>query len=165
MTITTKSGDKGKTQLFGGKKIKKSSNTIGLIGKIDKLQAIMGIVKNQIKDRPLNQKINDLQKQLYYIMSELAGSGKIEKVMLSRWIEEIERSEQKMEKKIILKKNFYLPGINNQEVWLNYLRTEVRSCERLVCVYSEKRKEAKKLIPYFNRLSDYFFVLSQFFLK
>lgn len=42
MKITTKTGDKGETSLFGGRRVSKSSSLIELVGELDELQALLG---------------------------------------------------------------------------------------------------------------------------
>lgn len=42
MKITTKTGDKGETSLFGGRRVSKASAFIELVGELDELQAVVG---------------------------------------------------------------------------------------------------------------------------
>lgn len=43
MAVYTKTGDKGKTGTFGGKRVLKSSKLIGTIGAVDELNSFLGI--------------------------------------------------------------------------------------------------------------------------
>ena len=47
--IYTRGGDSGLTSLVGGKRVKKSSKIIEAIGNVDELNAILGIIINNIK--------------------------------------------------------------------------------------------------------------------
>lgn len=42
--IYTKTGDKGKTSILGGKRIEKSDELIDLLGEIDELNSYLGLV-------------------------------------------------------------------------------------------------------------------------
>ena len=42
MKISTKTGDKEETSLFGGRRVSKASNLIELVGELDELQAVIG---------------------------------------------------------------------------------------------------------------------------
>jgi cob(I)alamin adenosyltransferase len=161
MTITTKTGDSGQTQLFGGKKVSKGSVIINLIGNIDKLQALMGIVIIQNKNQVPVAEIRSLQKQLSQIMGHLSGETSLLQKNLDSWLTQLENKQKNLEKTARITNCFYLPGQNQEEAWINYLRTEIRACERLLCYYCDSHKEERQFIVYFNRLSDYFFVLSQ----
>ncbi|MEX2007641.1 MAG: ATP:cob(I)alamin adenosyltransferase, partial [Candidatus Levyibacteriota bacterium] len=44
MPIYTRTGDKGKTGLFNGKRVSKDSQLIEVIGSVDELNALIGVV-------------------------------------------------------------------------------------------------------------------------
>ena len=48
MPIYTKTGDKGQTGLFSGKRISKDSPRIEAIGTVDELNSVIGLVISQI---------------------------------------------------------------------------------------------------------------------
>jgi len=48
MKIYTKTGDKGKTSLFGGKRVWKDNNRIKACGSVDELNSVLGITISQL---------------------------------------------------------------------------------------------------------------------
>ena len=46
MKIYTKSGDKGETSLFGGKRVSKANSRIDAYGTVDELNAYIGLVSD-----------------------------------------------------------------------------------------------------------------------
>lgn len=50
MKITTKTGDKGETSLFGGRRVSKASVFIELVGGLDELQAVVGWCRCGVED-------------------------------------------------------------------------------------------------------------------
>lgn len=64
MSVYTKTGDKGKTGTFGGKRVSKSSKLIQAIGAIDELNSYLGIIG----------RFTDVQRNLFTINSILSGA-------------------------------------------------------------------------------------------
>lgn len=75
MKIYTKTGDKGKTSLFDGTRVLKDNIRVDTYGTIDELNAIIGLIITEIKDKRL--KIKDIlltiQSDLFTIGAELAN--------------------------------------------------------------------------------------------
>lgn len=57
--------------------------------------------------------------------------------------------------------HFILPGGNTIVSYCHIARTVCRRCERLVITLNEEEPINEMIIRYFNRLSDYLFVLSR----
>ena len=51
MKIYTKTGDDGKTSLFGGTRVKKSNLRIDAYGTVDELNSYIGLLRDQIEDK------------------------------------------------------------------------------------------------------------------
>ncbi len=142
--ITTKRGDGGKTDC-GGKRVSKDSLLVETIGEIDELQAILELVGRDKK----------VIKDLGVIMGELGGidSGfKIQESRIKQFEEEIGKSDKKLAKFIIFK--------TKKARELNWARTVCRRVERRVVTLSKTKKIDEEVLRYFNRLSDYLFVLA-----
>lgn len=134
MPIYTKTGDKGMTGLFSGKRVSKKSPIIETLGSIDELNAWLGVIGG----------LEEIQKDLMVINSFIAGF-KV-KIPGSEWLEkEIDR----MEKKLPKLRNFILP-----KGQIHLARAVCRRAER------DMIKAGFKII-YLNRLSDYLFVLAR----
>lgn len=85
--LYTKKGDTGFTDLLNGSRIEKNDALIELIGTLDEFSASLGISCSHVSEKT-KQEINELQKQLVYVMAELAG-GK--KYVTSDIVSEIEK--------------------------------------------------------------------------
>ena len=72
MKIYTKSGDKGKTSLIGGKRISKDDIQIDAYGTIDELNSNLGLLRDYCSTDSDKNFILDIQKDLFIIGSLLA---------------------------------------------------------------------------------------------
>ena len=72
MKIYTKKGDKGLTQILGGKILKKSDIRIEAYGTIDELNAYIGLIYSKNNDKSLCLELNKIQNTLFTIGSLLA---------------------------------------------------------------------------------------------
>lgn len=143
--ITTKTGDMGQTSC-GGKRVDKDDLLVETIGEIDEFQAVLEIVggnKRVIKD-------------LGMIMGVLGGSKQYLTInfqfLIKTMEEEIKKSEISLDKFVIFEKK--------KAKELNWARTVCRRIERRVVNLSKKQNINKNILRYFNRLSDYLFVLA-----
>ena len=171
--VYTKTGDRGYTQLVGGKKISKSDLRICSYGEIDELNSYVGGCRQMIIDSKVEnddlQRISDI---LYRVQNELFNVGN----MLATLDEDIKKGMPKVEKSHIdnlekdidyfnsnlpTLKSFVLPGGSQTNVWFHITRTLCRKCERTVVALSKKEKIDDVIIKYLNRLSDALFVWSR----
>ncbi len=171
-SIYTKSGDKGKTSLVGGKRVSKSDISLALYGEIDELNSWIGVILSEIegKDYINNQTLllKKVQVSLFNLGSNFACEPEKRKSFkLPQLVEEdvlnIENEINEMDSDLKELKNFILPGGSKLSSFLHILRTVCRRVERILIAYSEKNDD---LLPSFsgefiNRLSDYFFVFSR----
>ena len=105
MAITTKTGDGGWTN-FLGKKVKKNSQEIEMIGNLDELQAVLLMVN-----------LKKIAEDVGRIMS-----GKKTEVNLDKEIKKVEKSVKPMNKFVIFS--------NKRAIYLNWARTVTRRAER-----------------------------------
>lgn len=149
MSIITKKGDGGKTEVRG-KVVDKDSDLIEVLGSIDELIAVIGLGKN----KTLINKTDDL----YTLMGYLAGyRGK--KVDWKEKVVNLEEEIDKKEKKILKIDRFM--KTEEMEPWINLARVVCRRTERRLVKYIKVDKKADlNILKYINRLSDYFFICS-----
>lgn len=147
MSIYTKQGDKGKTGLYSGRRVSKSSLIIEALGTIDEAVSWLGVVGGQVA----------IQKNLMTISSILAGAKlKFPKSKTTK----LEKEIDKLEKKLPKLAGFIVPGGRGAK--LHYARALVRRCERVVVsVQSTKYRVQNNILIYLNRLSDYLFMLAR----
>lgn len=153
MSIVTKRGDKGKTEVRG-KMVDKSSEIVNVLGNIDELNCFLGWLKVESRDK----NVELLQKDMWQISGRLADNNKIDLKKRIKWLE---TSTYNIEKKLAVLKNFVVPGINRKEAICQICRSVSRRAERSLWKLNKYIKVDKDVLVYFNRLSDYLFILSR----
>lgn len=144
MAIYTKTGDKGKTGTFSGKRISKSSNLITTIGAIDELNSYLGIIGG----------LAEIQKNLFTINSILTGA-KLK--FPDDAAQKLEREIDKWEGSLPVLKNFIIYSGTKKATQIFYARALARRAERLLVILRPKQT----ILVYINRLSDYLFMLAR----
>lgn len=148
MKITTKKGDKGKTDLYR-KRVSKTHPLIDLIGEVDNLVAIIGVIRSK-SNKAVAKDLEYIQRDLMSVNSYLAGYTDY-KINLKI----IELKSEQYSSKINLTE-FIVPGEDEYSSFINLARTETRKVERL---FLKAKVREERLEKYLNRLSDYFFAL------
>lgn len=164
--IYTKNGDEGNTSLFGGKKLSKSDIRIEAYGTVDELNSWLGIVIANCKNQEIINDLLHIQRTLFKVGTILATNPEKPQLIPEFDVEEItflEKNIDEIETKLPELKNFILPSgsllISNTHV----ARTICRRAERRITQLGSTEFQHKKVLIYFNRLSDYLFVLARKF--
>jgi cob(I)alamin adenosyltransferase len=165
MKIYTKTGDKGTTALFGGKRVSKADLRIDTYGTVDELNSWIGL----LRDQPVNEKRNDflisIQDRLFTIGSILAtepGNTKVKIPALTvEDISGLEKEIDTMDAQLEPMRFFILPGGHPSVSYCHIARTVCRRSERLTIALHNQERVDEKVIQYLNRLSDYLFVLAR----
>lgn len=149
MSVYTKTGDKGKTGTFGGKRVSKSSRLIQAIGAIDELNSYLGIIGH----------LSDVQRNLFTINSILSGA----KLEFSKdATKKLEKEIDEMEGKMPVLANFIIYSGTPRATKLYYARALARRAERALVAYGSRFTVHSSLLVYLNRLSDYLFTLARY---
>lgn len=157
MSVTTKKGDDGKSR-FGGRIIEKDSELLETIGTIDELVALLGLVKMK-NNYEMGKRIDRINDELKKIMGIFSGY-ETKEITLNKEINYMETEIERIENEEETVHKFLKTGERLDEL-LNWCRTVVRRCERRVVSLSKTEKIDKEILVYFNRLSDYLFMLSR----
>jgi cob(I)alamin adenosyltransferase len=166
MPIYTRTGDKGSTSLFNGKRISKADPRVEAYASADELTTLIGFAIAIVKDKNDKNLLLSLQKDIYLIMSHLAGA-KVDIVYLKERVKSFEQIIDKIASKLSKLNRFILPGGTELSSRLHLCRIACRTVERRVVSALKKtnkvhqKKIVKYILPYFNRLSDLFFVLAR----
>ena len=172
MKIYTKTGDKGKTSLFGGTRVSKYNLRIEAYGTVDELNSHIGLVRDQNIDKKTSESLLKIQNELFTIGSMLATppeketlkSGKDRLTIYKISLDEIlilEQEIDRMEKTLPAMTNFILPGGHQTVSFCHIARCVCRRAERLTVQLHQEEPINEYILSYLNRLSDYLFVLAR----
>ncbi|GGG12241.1 Cob(I)yrinic acid a,c-diamide adenosyltransferase [Lysinibacillus alkalisoli] len=164
MKLYTKTGDKGKTALIGGR-VEKDDLRVETYGTVDELNAFVGVAITELQEG-----CQDISKDLTIIQHELFDcGGDLANVMKERQYKLTEDSIAYLETRIDqltaeappLQK-FILPGGTKGAAALHVARTVTRRAERQMVTLVREVEDVPTLIQvYLNRLSDYFFAAAR----
>lgn len=164
MKIYTRTGDKGKTSLIGGKRVSKTHQRLEAYGTIDELNAHIGLLLALLPaDESERTTLLQVQNILFVVGAQLAtppevtGTLTVTPEMLSTLEEAIDRIEATLPSL----KAFVLPGGTQAASQCHVCRTVCRRAERRVLALASRATIPSELTSYLNRLSDYLFVLSR----
>ena len=165
MKIYTKTGDKGQTSLFGGKRLPKHHIRIETYGTVDELNSYIGLIRDQDIDKNSINTLIEIQDRLFTIGSILASEPGNEKIKIPQvTIEDITFLEveiDKMNEHLPEMRSFVLPGGHTTVSYCHITRCVCRRAERLVSQLSEEEDVDLIVLQYLNRLSDFLFVLAR----
>lgn len=165
--IYTKGGDRGKTSLFGGKRVSKDSIRIEAIGTVDELNASLGLIESVLKDKKTRPILTSIQNNLFDIGAEIANPRSIGKntrkvfKLEQEKVNELEIIIDQVDSKLKPLSDFILPGGTEPSSRLHFARSVTRRAERRIIQLSRKEKINSNIISYLNRLSDLLFVLAR----
>lgn len=167
MRLYTKSGDKGRTSLIGGR-VFKDHIRVEAYGTLDELNSFVGKAITEIT----GDNLQDIKSDLIQIQHEIFDAGSD----LSVIIDEEERKYRLKEASITYLEEridklteeapdleyFILPGGTALAASLHIARTITRRAERqIVTLINEEDDVPTVVLQYVNRLSDYFFAAAR----
>jgi len=167
MSITTKKGDKGLTQLCYGRKIRKDDIRVDACGTLDELCSFLGLAKSLIGNRGIKKLLESIQKALFVIGAEIATKPKFINKLKNRidnnYVKRLEDNINGLERRLKLKERcFLLPGENFISGTLDVARTIARNAERKVVTLKNKKiLKNPQIVIYLNRLSDLLYLLAR----
>ncbi|MBK7007940.1 MAG: cob(I)yrinic acid a,c-diamide adenosyltransferase [Saprospiraceae bacterium] len=165
MKIYTKTGDKGQTSLFGGKRIAKDHLRIEAYGTVDELNAFTAVLHDQCPYEEVKNTLAAIQSLLFNLGSVLASDPEKDfslPGLKPKHIEELENNMDRMDAVLPELKNFILPSGHPMVSAAHVCRTVCRRAERRLVTLSHESAIDEINIIYLNRLSDYFFVLARY---
>ncbi|MBO1327029.1 cob(I)yrinic acid a,c-diamide adenosyltransferase [Acetobacter suratthaniensis] len=175
--VVTRGGDGGQTSLGDGSRVGKDSLRIDVLGALDELNAVLGLVRAHAahSSKPATaqpetqseRELAALQNLLFDMGAELCmpEGPKAQRVKsvedtvvleLESWIERMRADQQPLS-------GFVLPGGSLAACWAHMARTQTRRAERQLVALAQLETINPVLLKILNRLSDYFFVLARYF--
>ena len=131
MSIYTKTGDRGKTSLFGGKRVWKYDLQVEAYGVLDEATSSIGFAFESIKDKKNKELLTEVQMTLYSIMAYLSGA-KPDDMKLDAKVLHLEKNIDFLEKNLPKLVRFILPQGSEATVRLHLARASVRTAERRI---------------------------------
>jgi cob(I)alamin adenosyltransferase len=162
MGITTRKGDKGQTDLYSGERVDKNCVEIECVGEIDELNSYLGIAKiNMMPD--LRVEVEYVQKMLFKASSDIATltSKEFKNRVDQKDLDELDMRRDNLEDQVGKIKTFVYPGATLLSAHLDYARALSRRVERRLVSSTVTNK--KMLKKYFNRLSDYLYLMARLY--
>lgn len=172
MKIYTKTGDKGKTSLFGGNRVPKYHLRIEAYGTVDELNSYIGLIRDQKIDKNISTILLKIQHELFTLGAMLATPS--EKKILKNGKERLNISKINNTSVILLENeidamneilpkmtHFILPGGHTTVSFCHIARCICRRAERIATQLSDESYVEEDILIYLNRLSDYLFVLAR----
>jgi cob(I)alamin adenosyltransferase len=165
MKIYTRTGDKGKTSIIGGR-VDKDDIRVEAYGTVDEVNCFVGQAMAELEGELFKDVLFDLEKiqhELFDCGGDLASVS--EKWTIKLHQESIDYLESRIDEFIKEAPNverFILPGGTKPSASLHIARTITRRAERLVVtLLKADPKTSVTVLKYLNRLSDYFFALAR----
>ncbi len=153
-------GDTGRTRMLGSAEIDKDSLSIDATGSVDELSSFVGLAANKTEDREILGLLHDIQRDLFTIGAELAGSRRRDDKDTQLEPSHVVRLEDeifKLDNSLPALQNFILPGGSESAAALHVCRSVSRRAERRVVALKKERIINEDIIRYLNRLSYLFF--------
>lgn len=164
-TIYTKGGDKGQTSLLGGRRVPKYHIKIEAYGTVDELMAHTALLRDMVKDDDIREELLVIIERLMSAASVIAADGDDlpdnMPSLAESDVEYLERSIDVMDHSLPQLTSFILPGGEPSSSQAHIARTVCRRAERMILRLSEEEDVEELIVKYFNRLSDYYFLLSR----
>lgn len=169
MKIYTKTGDKGITSLYDGRRVEKSDTVFFVLGDLDELSVHIGLLFaiKEVRDLQISiegvivsEFLRRIQRTLLDIGTIIATPSK-PAVFDPELTKELERSIDFMTESLPPLKNFLLFGSpTGEEIPVHLCRVITRRVERGIVGLGS----IPNLIEYINRLSDFFYTLARYVL-
>jgi len=162
--VTTKTGDKGKTALGDGSRVKKDSLRIHCLGSIDELNSSIGLASVMLPVKPIID-LKSVQNDLLNIGAEISMPGSKKKFLNKDRILFLEKEIESINKDLPPLEEFILPGGNDLCSRIHMARSICRRAERDLVSLNSKEQISPEVLKYINRLSDYLFVVARLLIQ
>lgn len=163
--VTTRTGDRGDTSLFGPGRVRKSDPRIEALGALDEAQAALGVARALARGK-VRERILGLQRGLYLAMSEVATPtarlARLPERLDASKVSELDAFATELLAATEIGGRFVVPGEDPLSAALDVARTVIRRAERRVVSLADARAvQNEHVLPWLNRLSDVAFLLAR----
>ena len=168
LKLYTRTGDRGMTSLYGGKRVEKYDLQVESYGTVDELNSSIGVMLSFFSVIPAKAGIHsfytNIQNDLFLIGSHLSGA-KVDLKIIDKRVTDMEKFIDDLDESLTPLSNFILPSGAKDASFSHLSRSICRRAERMVIKLSKSIEIDKKVIMYLNRLSDCLFQTARFLNK
>lgn len=165
--VYTKTGDEGKTALLGGTRVKKYHDRIEAYGTMDELNAFIGLIRDSMNQAYEHERtvLLRIQEDIFIAESLVAQDPNTISIPLPSLTAEepllLEQEIDRMDDNLPQLQHFILPGGDIPVSYCHVARTVSRRAERRLIKLHDQHPIDEQVLKFFNRLSDYLFVLAR----
>jgi len=157
--ITTRTGDKGTTGLGDGTRVLKSALRVAVIGDIDELNSMMGLLLTEPLPEDARSALTRIQNELFDLGGEVCIPG--HPVLTDAHVLFLDGEISRVNADLPPLKEFILPGGSRAAACCHLARTIARRAERALVALSQSEAISPLALQYLNRLSDFLFILAR----
>jgi len=168
MSISTKTGDGGKTRLLSGEEVSKADPRVAVCGDLDEAVSALGLARALVSSQEIREGIRELQQLCFLAGAELSAvppaAGKLPERITADHLRALEERGEELEAQVALPPVFIIPGATPGSAALDLARTVLRRVERGLVGLLDRDATALDnpvMIPWINRLSDVLFLLAR----
>ena len=165
--LYTGGGDRGETSLVGGQRVPKDSLRLDAYGTVDEFSAFLGVILSQPEcPEEIRQVLLSIQNLLFDIGCILAtdpAGPSYTRPLDDEDIQWLERRIDETDAATPEIRAFVLPGGCALSAHTHVARTVCRRAERRILALSRVEEVPLEILKWFNRLSDYLFILARYF--
>ena len=157
--IYTKTGDSGLTGLADGSRAEKDSLRISVIGDVDELNSLIGLLIAINIDEEINVCLLGIQHVLFDLGGELAIPDS--EMLTETRVQYLEKIIDQYNASLPPLKEFILPGGSVPAAVCHTARAVCRRAERQLVALSKEISTNKVSLKFLNRLSDLLFIFAR----
>ena len=157
--IYTRTGDDGTTGLAKGERIDKDNIRIEVMGDVDELNSLLGILVASRLDEDITGYLLNIQHRLFDIGAELSMPG--HSIIQSEYVKRLEELIDTFNEDLKPVDEFILPGGTMAGAICHLARCVCRRAERHMASLGRSEFLNPETLVYINRLSDLLFVFAR----
>ena len=166
MSVYTRNGDNGETDLVGDGRVPKDAARLEVCGPLDELNCWLGLVRCEPLPAEVAALLERIQRRLFDVCAELvtvAAGRRQRRAITSNDVRMLEGLIDRHEANLDSLDAFILPAGSRAAALLHLARAVCRRAERRLVslARSEPGAVSADLLAYVNRLSDLLFVLAR----
>jgi cob(I)alamin adenosyltransferase len=166
MSIYTRTGDQGETDLLDGVRASKDAALLEVCGTLDEFNALLGLARCESLPEGAQTLLEQLQRRLFDVGADLMAIQRGQAgvaVIGSPDVTAIEQAIDRYDANLESLGTFILPAGIRGSAALHLARAVCRRAERRLVSLSRTRPQAVApgLLAYMNRLSDLLYVLAR----